>query len=325
MEFMDAQRKISNFSQREVEDAGEICYNPNWRIFGRRSAINSMTGYGRAARELDGRQLTVELKSVNHRFLDLNLRLPRSFLFLEEEARKRIGKRLSRGHVEGFFTYRNLRRDAKAVTVDEGLLEAYMRSMDGISGLPDDRTLLNVLRLPEVLQISEAEEDREALSTLFADALEGALNELVRMRGREGEALRLDMDARASALEMIAAGIRARYPGTVREYMERLRAGVQELIGQQADEARLLQEVAVMADRAAIDEELVRLSSHIAQLREFLRQPEPAGRKLDFLVQEMNREANTISSKSQDLEITRLAMDAKAEIEKLREQLQNIE
>ncbi len=127
MEFMDAQRKISNFSQREVEDAGEICYNPNWRIFGRRSAINSMTGYGRAARELDGRQLTVELKSVNHRFLDLNLRLPRSFLFLEEEARKRIGKRLSRGHVEGFFTYRNLRRDAKAVTVDEGLLEAYMR------------------------------------------------------------------------------------------------------------------------------------------------------------------------------------------------------
>jgi len=168
-------------------------------------------------------------------------------------------------------------------------------------------------------------EDREALSTLFADALESALDELVRMRGREGEALRLDMDARASALEMIAAGIRARYPGTVREYMERLRAGVQELIGQQADEARLLQEVAVMADRAAIDEELVRLSSHIAQLREFLRQPEPAGRKLDFLVQEMNREVNTIGSKTSELAITQLVLDAKNALEKLREQLQNVE
>jgi len=284
-----------------------------------------MTGYGRASGELDGRQLTVELKSVNHRFLDLNLRLPRSFLFLEEEARKRIGRRLSRGHVDAFFTYRNFRQDARAVTVDRGLLDAYMRSMDEIPGLPDDRTLLNVLRLPEVFQISEAEEDREALSKLFSDALEGALDELALMRGREGEALRTDMDARASALEQIVGGIQNRYPGTVRQYMERLRAGVQELIDRQVDEARLLQEVALMADRAAIDEELVRLSSHILQLREYLRQPEPAGRKLDFLVQEMNREVNTISSKSQDIEITRLAMDGKAEIEKLREQLQNIE
>ncbi len=269
--------------------------------------------------------MTVELKSVNHRFLDLNLRMPRSFLFLEDALRKRIGARLSRGHLDAFFTYRNARADARSVEVDEGLLAAYMQRMDAVQNLPDDRTLMGVLRLPDVLVVSEAQEDQEALGALALEALDAALDALCQMRAQEGRAMRRDLEVRADALETIAADIRRRHPGTVRAYMERLQKSVMELIGQQIDEGRLAQEVAVMADRAAIDEELVRLSSHIEQLRALLAMEEPAGRKLDFLVQEMNREVNTISSKSQDIVITRLAIDGKAEIEKLREQLQNIE
>ena len=284
-----------------------------------------MTGYGRCERERDGRRLTVEIKSVNHRFLDISLRMPRCFLFLEDEARKAIGRRLSRGHVDVFLTYRNLREDARDVFVDEGLIRAYLRATDGLSGLRDDRSMMNMLALPEVVQIIEAGEDCDALRALLLETLEGALDALAAMRAMEGAALRSDLAARADALEGIAAGIAARAPETVAAYRERLRASVEELLQGHMDEARLVQETAIYADRAAIDEELVRLKSHIAQLRALIAEEAPAGRRLDFLAQEFNREANTIASKSQDIEITRLAMDGKAEIEKLREQVQNVE
>ena len=175
------------------------------------------------------------------------------------------------------------------------------------------------------MQVVEAEEDREALRALLLETLEGALDEAAAMRAVEGEALQRDLNARADALEKIARAIAARAPQTLIAYRERLRANVEELLGGQMDEARLVQEVAIMADRLAIDEELVRLESHISQLRALIRDPAPAGRRLDFLAQEFNREVNTIASKSQDIEITRLAMDGKAEIEKLREQVQNVE
>lgn len=287
--------------------------------------INSMTGYGRCERERDGRRLTVEIKSVNHRFLDLNLRLPRAFLFLEEEARKAVAARLARGHVDVFLTYVNAREDARVVTVDAALARAYARAMDGVEGFVDDRTLMGILNMPEVVRVCEAEEDRDALRALLMEALEAALAQLCDMRAREGEALRSDLAARAEALEAIAARVNARVPQALAAYRERLRANVEALLGGQMDEARLVQEVAIYADRAAIDEELVRLQSHIVQLRALLSDPDPAGRRLDFLAQEFNREVNTIASKSQDIEITRLAMDAKAEIEKLREQVQNVE
>ena len=289
------------------------------------SSINSMTGYGRCVRAREGRSLTVELKSVNHRFLDVSLRMPRCFLFLEDEARKAIGRRLSRGHVDVFCTYRNQREDAREVQVDEGLIRAYLRATDALTGLADDRSVMGVLSLPEVVQVVEAEEDREALRALLLETLEGALDEAAAMREVEGEALQRDLNARADALEKIARAIAARAPQTLIACRERLRANVEELLGGQMDEARLVQEVAIMADRLAIDEELVRLESHIAQLRALLSDPAPAGRPLDFLAQEFNREVNTIASKSQDIEITRLAMDGKAEIEKLREQVQNVE
>ena len=289
--------------------------------------MHSMTGYGRATCEIDGRQLTVELKSVNHRFLDVSFRMPRSFMFLEEDARKRLAAQLSRGHVEVFMTYKNLRNDSRTVRVDEALLAAYMRAFDKVveAGLPDDRALLGVSRLPDVLVVEEAPEDQEALRALLVQTLDEAIGQLKAMRVREGEEMKKDLTARVEAIGHITDAIEVRYPDTVREYTERLRASVRELIGTEIDENRLVMEVAVMADRSAIAEEIVRLNSHLRQLRELFESSQPIGRKIDFIVQELNREVNTISSKSQDIPITRLAVDAKAEIEKLREQIQNIE
>ncbi len=287
----------------------------------------SMTGYGRAFREIDGRQLTIELKSVNHRFLDLAFRMPRNLMFAEEAARKAIGARLSRGHVDVFATYKNLRSDARTVNVDRALYDAYARALGTVSeaGLKDDRSLMAIAKLPDVLTVTEAEEDQEAVTALMVETLNAALDQLVDMRRREGEAMKRDLSAHVDEIERMTGEIKARYPQTVEEYRNRLKAAVDELIGQQMDETRLLTEVAVMADRSAIDEEIVRLGSHVEALRKLFEDEKPIGRRLDFLVQELNRETNTISSKSQDIPITRLTVDMKAEIEKLREQLQNVE
>ncbi len=284
-----------------------------------------MTGYGRATRELDGRELSVELKSVNHRFLDLSFRMPRSFSFLEDDARRLVSGALARGHVEIYITYKNRRADAKAVELDQALLSAYMRALDKAEGLSDDRTLMSVARFPDVLQITETEEDQEALRALMAQALEAALCALNGMRAREGEQLLFDIARQVDALEAVTLKIEERYPQTVGEYAKRLRASIEDLIGQNVDETRLLTEVAIMAEKSSIDEETVRLKSHISLLRECLAGNEPVGRRIDFIVQELNREVNTISSKSQDIPITNLVVEGKAVIEKLREQVQNVE
>ena len=289
--------------------------------------MHSMTGYGRAMREIEGRQLTIELKSVNHRFLDVSFRMPRGLMFLEDDARKRIAAKLARGHVDVFMTYRNLRSDTKTVRVDKALLSAYMQAFDQIAaaGLKDDRAMMGVSRFPDVLIVEEAPEDQDALRTLMIETLDEALDELKSMRAREGEEMKKDLTFRVSEIGRITDAIEARYPDTVKEYTERLRTSVRELIGSEIEESRLVMEVAIMADRSAIAEEIVRLNSHLGQLRELFEHAEPIGRKIDFIVQELNREVNTISSKSQDIPITQLAVDAKAEIEKLREQLQNVE
>ena len=287
----------------------------------------SMTGYGRAMRAEDGRELTVELKSVNHRFLDLSFRMPRGLMFLEDDVRKLISRRVSRGHVDVFMTYRNLRSDARTVTVDRALFDAYSRALDELSGsgLRDDRSLMAVARMNDVLIVTEAEEDQEALRRLTADTVNDALDALLQMRTREGIEMKRDLVNRIDHIEEMTGDIEARYPETVQEYKARLRVSIEEMIGQGVDEARLLTEVAIMADRSAIAEETVRLRAHIAQLRECMEKDEPVGRRIDFLVQELNREVNTISSKSQDVPITRCVVSLKAEIEMLREQLQTIE
>ena len=293
----------------------------------------SMTGYGRAMGDMDGRQLTIEVKSVNHRFLDIAFRMPRTLMFLEDEARKIIGSKLARGHVDVFMTYRNQRSDAKNVTVDHALFDAYASALSELAmnytapggSVRDDRSIMSIARFPDVIVVTEAEEDQEALRQLMRQTLSQALDQLVAMRTREGAEMKRDLSEKTAHIEEMTRAIEARYPDTVAEYTARLRASIEELIGQSVDETRLLTEVAVMADRSAIAEETVRLHAHIVQLRECLESAEPVGRRLDFLVQELNREVNTITSKSQDVPITKLAVDMKAEIEKLREQLQNIE
>ena len=289
--------------------------------------MNSMTGYGRGALERDGRQLTIEIRSVNHRFLDLSLRLPRCLGFAEQAIRERIGKKLSRGHADVFATYKNLRDDSRTAVIDPALLTAYLAALNEIaekSGLPDDRSVMRVAAMRDLIVVTEAEEDPEALMALTMDALDLALSDLSAMRAKEGAAMARDMAGRIDALEALTEKIEARYPQALDEYASRLRARIEELV-ESCDEQRLLQEVAIMADRSAIAEETVRLRSHFSQIRGMLASPEPVGRKLDFIVQELNREVNTISSKSQDIPITQLVVLAKSEIEKLREQVQNVE
>ena len=288
----------------------------------------SMTGYGRCTLAQDGREVTIELKSVNHRFLDLAFRMPRSFAFLENDMRAHISNKLARGHVDIFVTYKNSRDDARKVTLDSALLGEYLTTLrqGGIDYMLDDNLRLrDVLSMQDVLTVEEADEDQQALSALTLSALDTALDSLCAMRRREGEAMRGDVETRLDTLERTAHAIDERAPQWLEEYRQRLRARIEEICQMQLDEARLTQEVALAADKAAVDEETVRLRSHIAQMRDLLKQSEPAGRKLDFLVQEMNREVNTTGSKSSDLILTGMVVDAKAELEKIREQIQNIE
>lgn len=290
--------------------------------------MRSMTGYGRCRMEIEGREMTVEVKSVNHRFLDIAFRMPRSLAFLEEPIRKELSARLSRGHVDVFIAYRNARADARVVHVDLALLGAYQTALSQMSQAvhaTDPLRLSDYARLPDVLTVSEQDEDQEAVTALMRAALARALDGLVAMREREGESLAQDMRGKLACLAQLREQIAQRAPLVTADYRERLRARIEQLADVQLDEQRLTQEVALFADRAAIDEELVRLQSHIAQLLSLTEQDAPVGRKLDFLVQELNREVNTIGSKGSDLTIAGFVVEAKSEIEKLREQVQNIE
>lgn len=290
--------------------------------------MQSMTGYGRYRLERDGREMTVELKSVNHRFLDISVRMPRNLGFLEDVIRKELSTRLSRGHVDVFVTYANTRDDARVVNVDVPLLGAYKDAIDTIAqatGARDDMSVSQFARLPDVLTVSEREEDREAVTALLCEVLGAAMDELCQMRSREGERLRADVLDKIEAMRTLRDAIEQRAPSVVEDYREKLQARLTQLISGQIDEQRLAQEVAIFADRAAIDEELVRLKSHFEQVIALCDTPEAVGRRLDFLVQELNREVNTIGSKASDLQIAQCVVSAKAEIEKLREQVQNIE
>lgn len=290
--------------------------------------MRSMTGYGRCHLEEDGREMTVEVKSVNHRFLDTSYRLSRALSFLDDAVRKGVSARLARGHVDVFVTYANHRQDAKAVRVDTALAVAYRQALGELAaavGKEADIPLADYTRLPDVLSVQEKDEDQQAVRALFERALSGALDGLIAMREQEGARLCADILQKTESIERIAEGIAQRAPSVVCDYRDRLRQRVAALTEGEIDEARLITEVAIFADRAAIDEELVRLKSHLAAIRETVSLGEPAGRKLDFLVQELNREVNTIGSKAMDTAIAQAVVSAKGEIEKLREQVQNIE
>ena len=291
--------------------------------------ISSMTGYGRGKVTRDGREMTVELKSVNHRYLDIGMRLPRHLGFLEDVFRTELSAALSRGHVDVYVGYNNQRSDARTVVVDEALLGVYLTASRQAAehlGLPDDLTLSNALRLPDVTNIMEAEEDREAVATLAREATALAVQELKAMRLVEGERLQKDLAQRTEAVLQLAKEIEERAPLVVQEYRVKLDERIAVLLGAvEVDRTRLATEVALFADRASIEEEIVRLKSHVSQMLSSLSSNEPSGRKLDFIVQEMNREFNTIGSKANDAQLTNAVISGKGEIEKIREQVQNIE
>lgn len=290
--------------------------------------MKSMTGYGRCHIEEDGREMTVEVKSVNHRFLDISYRLSRTLSFLDDAVRKGIGARLARGHVDVFVSYANHRQDAKEVRVDTALALAYQKAVSELSsalGRESDLPLSDYTRLPDVLTVQEKEEDQQAVRDLFERALSGALDGLVTMREQEGERMRADILEKIGNIERIRNCVAERAPLVVAEYRDKLHQRIAALTDGEIDEARLITEVAIFADRAAIDEELVRLLSHAAAIRAAAELKEPVGRKLDFLVQELNREVNTIGSKASDTTIAQAVVEAKGEIEKLREQVQNVE
>lgn len=288
-----------------------------------------MTGFGRASCSIDGREVIAELKSVNHRYLDIGFRMPRSLSFLEDTVRSIISSAISRGHIDVSLTYKNTRRDARTVSIDRVLLAEYLEAASSAAAefnLTNDLTLARALELPDVAVITEAEDDRNAILEAARCAVIEALADLTTMREREGERLRLDLISKLDSTIKIRDKIALCAPNVVQEYKRRLYERISDMLSEvEIDRARLATEIAIYADKVGIDEELVRLKSHIYAMLAMLDISEPIGRKLDFIVQEINREFNTIGSKANDNAIAALVIDGKAEIEKIREQIQNIE
>lgn len=291
--------------------------------------IKSMTGFGRAQETVDGMTVTVELKSVNHRYFEFTAKVPRTYGFLEEKLKSFLNARVSRGKMECYVSIENLEESDMEVVVNPSLAKGYvdaLRTLSETFGLKEDYSAISIAKFPDVLTLRKAPADEEKIWNAVQKVTELAVERFVTMRETEGEKLRADILSKADTILEHVAFVESRSPQTVREYHEKLRQRMEELLeNTQVDEQRLLTEAAIFADKVAVDEETVRLRSHISQLREFLNADEPIGRKLDFLVQEMNRESNTIGSKAQDVEIAKWVIAIKAEVEKIREQVQNIE
>ena len=290
--------------------------------------IRSMTGFGRATAETEGYFITVELKSVNHRYFDFSCRLPRQYGFAEDKLKSYINSKVSRGKIDCYLGIEALKTDDAEVVVNHTLASAYVNALKELSdtySLKEDYGAAGIARFPDVLVLKKAEEDEEKLWSLIEPVAGEAVEKFIKMREIEGEKMRKDIASRASYILECVSFIEERSPQTVKEYNDKLVSRVHELIGDVSlDEGRIIQEVAIFADKVAA-EETVRLRSHISQLQTFLESEEPIGRKMDFLVQEINREANTIGSKASDVDIARKVVDIKAEVEKIREQIQNIE
>ena len=291
--------------------------------------IKSMTGYGSAKGTVEGLQINVELKSVNNRYLDASVRLPRSFLFAEDTVKSAVQRHISRGKVDVFVSVDSTDAGDMTVKVNEGLLRGYLEAFEHISeeyGLQNDATALSVSRFPDVLTVEKKDLDADAISAGIEQIAEQALRDFDAMREREGAKLREDVLSRLETIEALVGTVERESPRTVAEYRARLEAKMAEVLGTAGiDENRILAEAAIFADHIAVDEETVRLRSHMSQLRTMIDGNSPTGRKIDFLIQEFNREANTIGSKCQNSDIAHTVVDLKSEIEKIREQIQNIE
>lgn len=291
--------------------------------------IRSMTGYGRAQQQVGPRDITVEIKSVNHRFFEFSARTPRGCGYLEEKLKSYLQERISRGKVEVNVSIQVTEGDAAEVELNRALAEAYVLALRGVGtalSLRDDLTLSALSRFNDIFIVRKAPENEDEIWTAVRAVTDEALERFVSMRAAEGKRLLADMLYRLEEIERLVGQVEERSPETVAAYRERLTAKIQEVLAdRQIDETRIITEAAIFADRVAVDEETVRLHSHIAQFREILAAGGAIGRKLDFLVQELNREANTIGSKAQDASIARVVVDIKSNIEKIREQIQNLE
>lgn len=291
--------------------------------------VRSMTGYGRAQSRVGSREITVEIKAVNHRFFEFSARVPRSCGYLEEKLKKKVGVGVSRGKVEVAVMLASAPGSSAAPGINIELARGYVEDLRALCrplDLIDDLTLSSLIQLPDLFSVkSEPESEDEVWSEVEPVLLE-ALENFVSMREREGERLRADIWEKLQNIERYLKIVEERSPETVAHYRERLTAKLQEVLeGRSLDEGRIITEAAIYSERVAVDEETVRLRSHLSQFEKILSAPEAIGRKLDFLVQEINRETNTIGSKSQSLEINSVVVEMKSEIEKIREQIQNIE
>ncbi|WP_094546463.1 YicC/YloC family endoribonuclease [Petroclostridium xylanilyticum] len=291
--------------------------------------IRSMTGYGRSELQEKNKDIVVEIKSVNHRYADFSIHVSRYYGFLEDRVREYLQNYISRGKVDVYFSIDSYEDDDKIVFLNEGLAASYIKALYQLRDtfcLQDDITVSSVARYNEIFKVERKEEDQEELWGLIKKALDVAIEDFLAMRAREGMRLAEDLVERGKYITTVLDEIELRSPQVVNEYRERIELRVKELLKNvPIDENRILTEVAIFADKISIAEEIVRLKSHLAELREILNSDQPVGRKLDFLVQEMNREINTIGSKANDLYISKRVVEVKAEIEKLREQIQNIE
>ena len=291
--------------------------------------IKSMTGYGRAVETVNGREFTVELRSVNNRYLDCSVKLPRSVSFAEEAVKQAVKQAVSRGKVDVFISVKSENSDDTRISLNGAVLEGYlnaMRQMVSDYGIRDDISVSTVSRLPEVFTVEKPEVDEEQLKNDLMGVVQKALEGYNAMRITEGKALDADLRSRGNTIAELVSQVEAGNSQTVIDYRTRLENKLKEVLANTAiDESRILTEAAIFADKVAVDEETVRLRSHLQQMNTMLTGGGAVGRKLDFLLQEMNREANTIGSKCTDVRLARIVVDIKAELEKIREQTQNIE
>lgn len=291
--------------------------------------IKSMTGYGRCQQTIDGRDILVEIKSVNHRFFEFSARVPRVYGYLESQLKSYLQGKVSRGKVDVGVTILTLEGIDANVEINHALVQSYVNALRSVKdefALTDDLSLSAISRFADIFTVRKNVEDEQVIWDSVRTVLDGALANFIRMREVEGERMKADILSRLATIEERVAFVEERSPQTVEEYRNRLYAKMQEVLkDSKIEEQRILTEAAIYSEKIAVDEETVRLRSHIRQFESILQSEEPIGRKLDFLVQELNREANTIGSKAQDIEIARIVVDIKSEIEKIREQIQNIE
>lgn len=291
--------------------------------------IRSMTGFGRGYCIQDGKEFTVEIKTVNSRYCDISIKIPRHINFLEDIIRNAVSKNISRGKVDVYVSFSDNCSDSKNIIIDDSLIVAYLKTVNFIKntyGILDDMTTSKIMSFQDVLKIEKSEQDESVLSKVLINALEEAFNSLVNMRENEGENIKQNLQIKLSIIEQNLQKIKSKAPLLVNEYREKLNNRLKELLDSDIiDESRLAFEVSVFADKSSIDEEIVRFESHINQFKTTIRTSQPIGRRLDFIIQEMNRETNTIGSKAGSLSIINCVIEIKNELEKLREQVQNIE